>query len=209
VRQFVPAVRGINGGRLNLLFTALLMLCGLGSASFATTASGKRETIAALALAIVIAAARIPADALPDARWIGCVVAAVAAIQIFRTDVRWIGPLCGGALAGLLGALVQIQGLPFAIGVLLAAAVPSVSAYLSGRRPKFAPEALREEAMLAIVALGLAVAVIPGINAGWQSALALNRDAGISSSQTIANWVLVLSAASVVLGGLYSLLRRR
>lgn len=194
---------------MNLLFTALLMLCGLGSATFATTASGKRETIAALALAIVIAAARIPADALPDARWIGCVVAAVAAIQIFRTDVRWIGPLCGGALAGLLGALLEIQGLPFAIGVLLAAAIPSFPAYLSARRAEFAPKALREEAMLAMMALGLAVAVIPEVAAGWQSALTLNRAGANSPNQTLANWVLVLSVASVSLGGLYALLRRR
>ena len=123
--------------------------------------------------------------------------------------MRWIGPLCGGALAGLLGALLQIQGLPFPIGVLPAVAIPSVSSYLAKHRPGFAPEALREEAMLTMAALGLVVAVVPGISSGWQSALALNRNEGSGSNQIIANWVLVLSAASAALGGLYSLLRRR
>jgi hypothetical protein len=63
--------------------------------------------------------------------------------------------------------------------------------------------------MAAMVALGLAVAVIPEVSAGWQSALALNREGKDSSNQIIANWVLVLSAASVVLGGLYGVFRRR
>ncbi len=191
------------------LFTALLMLCGLGAVIFTTKAAGRREVLPALALAFAIGASGIPPDALPDARWIGSIAAAVAAMEMFRPNARWIAPLCGGALAGLLGLLLQAQGLPFPIGVLLAVAVPSAAAYFSLGRTGFAPEALRQEAMLATLALGLAVAVIPGVTSGWQSALALNRDEANSSNQIIANWVFVLSAASVALGGLYSLLRRR
>jgi hypothetical protein len=196
---------------LNLLFTALLMLCGLGAAIFATTGAGKRETLGFLALGFVAAAIFIRPEALPDTAWAGCIAAGVAALQIFRPDVRWLALLCGGALAGFWSALLQIQGLPLGSAMVLAGIVPAVSGFLVQRRHEFAPESLREEAMLAMVALGLAVAILPEVSAGWQSALALNREAAGSSSQNqiIANWVLVLSAASVVLGGLYALLRRR
>lgn len=165
--------------------------------------------MAALAAGFVIALILIRPEALPDPGWTGCLVAGVAALQIFRPDVRLLAPLCGGALAGMWSTLLRIQGLPLPAALLLAGIVPAVSLYLAARRPGFAPDALREDAMLAMVALGLAVATIPQVSAGWQSALALNREEKNSANTIIANWVLVLSAASVVLGGLYSLLRRR
>lgn len=194
---------------VNLLFTALLMLCGLGAAIFAITAAGKRDGIAALAIGFAAAAIWIRPAALPDPAWTGSIAAAVALLEIFRRDVRLLAPFCGGALAGLWAALLQIQGLPPGAAMPVAGIVPAVSVILATRRGNFAPEALREEAMLAMVALGLAVAIIPEVTSGWHSALALNREQGNSSNQIIANWVLVLGAVSVVLGGLYSLLRRR
>jgi hypothetical protein len=194
---------------MNLLFTALLMLCGLGAAIFATTAAGKRWSIVALAVGFTLATIFIRPEALPDPGWTGSIVAGVALLEVFRRDVRWLPLLCAGALGGLWSALLQIQGLPLAAAVPLAAVVPGAAAYLASSRKTFAPEALRDEAMLAMVALGLAVAIIPEVTSGWQSALALNRDQGSRPNQIIANWALVLSAGSVVLGGLYSLLRRR
>ena len=185
------------------------MLSALGAAIFATTTAGRRNSIHAIWLGFGASAVLIRPEALPDPAWTGCTVAAIAALQIFRPDVRLLAPLCSGALAGFWSVLLQIQGLPLPAAVILAAALPAVSAFLAIRRPLFAPESLRQEAMLAMVALGLAVAVIPEVSAGWHSALALNRAETDSSNQIIANWVLVLSAASVVLGGFYSLLRRR
>ena len=196
---------------MNLLFTALLMLCGLGTAIFATTAARKRGALAALGLGFATGAVLIRPDVLPNASWTGGIVAGVAALQIFRPDVRFLAPLCGGALAAMWSALLQIQGLPPVAALILAGIVPALSAYLSGRREAFAPESLREEAMLALVVTGLVVAMIPEVSAGWRSALALNREeeSALAASQFLSGWVLVLSAASVVLGGLYSLLRRR
>jgi hypothetical protein len=194
---------------LTLLFTALLMLGGLGAPIFATAAAGKRTGMVALAAGFMAALIGIRTQALPDPAWIGSVVAAVAAIELFRRDFRFLAPLCGGALAGLWSALLQIQGLPLAAAVIVAGLVPGIAVWLSARSRTFAPDALRQEAMLAMMAMGLAVAMIPNVAAGWQTAVALNRDEADRSKQIIANWVLVLSAVSVVLGGLYSLLRRR
>ena len=196
---------------MNLLFTALLMLCGLGAAIFATTGATKRETLRFLAVGFAAGVIFIRPEALPAPAWAGCIAAASAVLQLFRPDVRWPGLLCGGALAGFWSALLQIQGLPLGAAIILAAAVTAMSGYLAQRRPEFAPEVLREEAMVLMVALGLAVAVIPEVSAGWQSAIALNREATDSANQNqiIANWVLVLSAASVVLGGLWGAMRKR
>jgi len=194
---------------MNLLFTALLMLCALGAATFATTTAGKYKSLISVVLGFAAATIFFRAQFLPDAAWIGMTVAVVAALQIFRKDVRWLSPLCAGALGGLWSVLLQIQGLPMVVSIPIAAVVPAAAGYLAARRKAFAPEALREEAMLLMLVLGLAVAIIPEVTSGWQAALALNRDEGKTSDQINANWVLVLSSVSVVLGGLYSLLRRR
>ncbi len=194
---------------MNLLFTALLMLCGLGAAIFATTAAGRCGALALLSIGFGASAVWIRPQALPDAAWTSSIVAGAAAVEVFRRDFRWLAPLCGGALAGLWSALLQIQGLPPSGALTLAAAVPAVSAYLAVRRKTFAPEALRQEAMLAMLALSLAVAIIPEVMSGWRSALVLNRDPGNHPDPIIANWVLAGSAVSAVLGGIYSLLRRR
>ncbi len=194
---------------MNLLFTALIMLGGLGAAIFATTGTGKRDAAGLLALGFVLATIFIRPDALPDPRWLGCIVAGVAALEIFRPRLAWVALICGGALAGFWSALLQIQGLRPGAAMVLAGSVAGGSAILSFRRTEFAPEPLRQEAMLVMVGLGLAVAMIPEISGGWRSALALNREEGAQTNPVLSGWVLVLSASSVVLGGLYSLMRRR
>jgi hypothetical protein len=194
------------------LLTAVLMLCGLGAVTLTTTAGRRLEAFGAVGLSIVIAAVGISVEYLPDARWIGCAVAAIATVLVFRPNAQWIGPLCGGVLAGLLAVLLEAQGVAFWVAMPGAVLLPAASAYCCSRRPDFAPGDLRQEAMLATAALGLIVAMIPEVTAGWQSALALNREAETESGSSqiiIANWVLVLSAASVALGGLYTLLRHR
>src|SRR5688572_28071606 len=115
------------------------MLCGLGAAIFATTTAGKRISIHAIWLGFGGAAFLIRPDGVPDPGWTGCIVAGVAAMQIFRPDVRFLAPLCGGALAGFWSVLLRIQGLPLPVAILLAAVIPAVSAYLAIRRPAFAP----------------------------------------------------------------------
>ena len=184
------------------------MLCGLGSTILATTAATKWDA-AALAAGYAASTAFTFTSTLPDAAWTGVAVAFVAALRIFRPRVPLLAPACGGVLAGITSALLQAQGLPAPLALSLSAAVLAMSALLTAKLPAFAPEALREEALLVAVGLGLAVATLPEISAGWHSALVLNREEQHSANHVIANWVFVLSAASVALGSLYSLLRRR
>jgi hypothetical protein len=194
---------------LNLIFTALLMLCGLGTAILATTAATKFEAAAMAIGFAVVSAFTVSTGMLPDAASTGVVVAIVAALRVFRPKVRFLAPICAGALAAVCGSLLQGQGWPAAAALALAGVVMIAPAVCAARLPSFAPDGLRDEALLVAAALGLTVAMIPEITAGWHSALVLNHEQQDSANQVIANWVLVLSAASVALGGLYSLLRRR
>jgi hypothetical protein len=193
---------------LNLLFTALQMLCALGTTILATTVATRWDACAMLA-GFAASALFSVTEQLPDAAWTGAVVALVAAVRIFRPGIRLLAPMCGGALAGVWAAIIQTQGIAPPVGLAVTGTVLVASALCTAKLPGFAPESLREEALLVTVALGIVVAVLPEMSAGWQSALVLNREEQTSSNHVIANWVLVLSAASVALGGLYSLLRRR
>ena len=50
--------------------------------------------------------------------------------------------------------------------------------WLARTRPVFSPETLREEALLIVCTLGLAVAVLPSVLDGWQAAANLNVQGG-------------------------------
>ena len=80
---------------MSLLFTALLMLCGLGAAIFATTANDRTGGALALALGFIAAAVFIPSQALPAPAWAGAIAAGVGALEIFWRPARWLTPLCG------------------------------------------------------------------------------------------------------------------
>jgi hypothetical protein len=198
---------GYNPG-LNLLFTALQMLCALGATILAATVA-TRWDLSAMAVGFAASMWFAVTGQIPDAALTGVAVALVAALKIFRPKIPFLAPMCAGALAGVWAAIIQTQGAPVSVALTITGMVAAVSALCTAKLPAFAPENLREEALLVTVALGLATAMLPEMSAGWQSALVLNREQQASSNYIIANWVLMLSAASVALGGLYSLLRRR
>lgn len=191
-----------------MLFHALSMLCGLGTATFATSATGWR-TASGLTLGFAAAAVLIRPERLPNPVWTGGLVALAAILQLVRPGVRPLTAASGGALAGLWSSILRMQGLPPAPALILAAALPAISAILTARRPAFAPVTLREEALVVVLLLGLAVAMAPEVSAGWRSALALNLEEKNSVGQIVPAWVLFLSAVSAALGGLYSLWTRR
>jgi hypothetical protein len=76
-------------------------------------------------------------------------------------------------------------------------------------RPAFAPERLREEALLFVCTLGLVVAVLPSVADGWQAAANLNVRAENVATQAIPAWTLSIVAMSMLLGAAYTLWSRR
>jgi hypothetical protein len=199
-----------------LTFQALWLLCGLGTAAFASVAvvyaPGPLRTLTWLAIVLGFAGGtfvhRTTGAIAIDATWVGGLSAAVAALELIRPGHYLVTGAAAGALAALWAGLMQSQGLPLPIGVPAAVGVLLISAVTTSAWPAFAPPVMREEAMLGLGALALAVSVAPAIGQGWQSALALNVSRGGASAPSLPIWMLSCAAASVVSGGLWSWWRR-
>ena len=85
----------------------------------------------------------------------------------------------------------------------------AVTVWFAKTRPGFSPETLREEALLIVSMLGLAVAVLPSVLDGWQAAANLNVRAESIARDAIPAWVLSVVATSTLLGAAYALWSRR
>jgi hypothetical protein len=206
---------------VTLTFNALWMLCGLAAAIFATFVAfpvetpgdgkenGQRLVVwSALAGGFALTSWWTRSGHPVDAAWVGGMVAVLAAAQLVRPGYPATLTAAAGSLAGLWASLVQAQGLPQPFAVASGAALPLASAFLSLQTPAFAPPLLQEEALVAILALGLVVAVSPTIAQGWQAALALNLvDRGASLPPVPVSMVSFVGA-STFLGALWSLWRR-
>ena len=182
------------------------MLCGLGAATLATTVTGRRDMVVLIA-GFCVATVWLR----PDPVLIGGMVALVAVLGL---GVPRLGPLSvlsaavAGVLAGLWVHVLQGHGLPVWSAVALAAAVPGTAVALAHRSPRFAPLALREDALLTICVLGLVVAASPALSTGWQSAVAMTVEPGSGAQPATELWVPLGLGAVVSLGGLHTLWRR-
>lgn len=195
--------------QLNWLFHALWMLCALGTTVFATASTRTRLALPALMLGFLVSAVWVRPERLPDAVWVGGLVALVAVLQLVRPDrADVLTMISSGVLAGVWISLLEIQGLPRALAWAIGGALPVVSAALTARRPAFAPAALREEALLVVLALGAVVATVPSVLEGWRSAVALNVTDKSGPNALVPMWTLWFLGTSVALGGVYSLWRR-
>jgi hypothetical protein len=194
--------------QLNLFFHSLAMLCSLASVAFATVDTRARGCVA-LALGFVLAAIGVGAGRLPDPVWVGSVVACLGAVGLARPGWATVLAACGGALAGIWMSMLQFGGVPLPLAVVVAATPPALAAFFSCRRPGFAPAALREEALLVVLVLGVAVAAAPGVAAGWQSAVTLNLQQKEVASEAVPAWTLLLTLGAATFGGLYTVWMRR
>jgi hypothetical protein len=145
----------------------------------------------------------------PDAEIAGVLACAGAVLYLFRPRHAWLAMVFGGVLAGLLVRVLALVGAPLLPSASLVATGLAVTVWLARTRPGFAPEALREEALLIVCTLGLAVAVLPSVLDGWQAAANLNVRVENVAQQAIPMWVLSVVATSTLLGAAYALWSRR
>ena len=192
---------------MTVTFHALWMLCALGAATFAATAAPRRRWLVALAIGF-LAVLMLP-GAQPDPEVAGLCAAFGAIVYLFRPRYAWLGFVLGGALAGMLVQVFGLVGGPVAVAAPLVAVGLAGTAWLARTRPDFAPEALREEALLIVCTLGLGVAVLPSVLDGWQAAANLNTRMENVAQQAIPVWVLSVVATSTLLGAAYALWSRR
>ena len=146
-----------------------------------------------------------------DPMAVGVTATAIALAALLGRPPLYVASFASGAAAALWSRYLEVLGLPVWITVPVAAAMPAVAVWLSVVRPVFAPPRLREEGLLLVVALGLAVAFLPELVVGWQSASVLNTGS-LRDPSTVAQpaaWALVAAAAAAVAGGFVAARRRR
>lgn len=197
---------------MDIASLALWFVCALGTAALAAVGSqsvtGRVLGVAGFALG----AWWIRQPVAPSTPAVAIVVAVVAALELVRLRPQPYALALAGWLAGIWSAALQAQGMPPAVAMVVAAALPVTSAYLRTQRPAFAPAALREEALLFLIILGVVSAAAPGIAEGWRAAGNLNMhtgDAVVSTTSGLPMWTLTVASAALLTGGLFSLWSRR
>ncbi len=195
---------------MTLSFHALWMLCAFGVVVHAATAARRARNLAACAAGYAIAAMVTSPQRLPDPAWVGAVSAGMAVAFLFKPKMAVASAAWGGALGGMLTAMIEVQGL-HPIGAIAAPALLAASAaWLARVRPSFAPDVVRDEALLGIGLLGLVVSLMPGVIDGWQAAANLTIEPGTAGPVTpIPMWTLALVLTATALGAAYSLWSRR
>ena len=179
------------------------MVCSLGAATLATSVTGRRDLVARMT-GFAVAAIWLR----PDPVWVGGLVALVGGLGLGWSRFEPISAAAAGALAGLWIHVLESYGLPGWTALPLAATVPVTAAALAHQSPRFAPLAVREDAVLTICVLGLIVAAVPALSTGWQSAGAMNLEPGGGARPDMGLWVTLGLGTVVSLGGLHTLWRR-
>ena len=187
-----------------MIENALVVLCALGAATFATAAAGWWAIPAGVA-GFLTAAVWLQ----PDPVWTGTTIAFVSVLLLARPQTLAVAAVIAGCLGGLWASSLQDQGLPAAAAWGLSAAVPAASAWMTRVHEDFAPRHLREEAMLLIGGFGLLVAIGPDVLAGWRAATAMNLEPGSGYKGAFEVWVVLLAVVASLGGGVHSLWRRR
>ena len=195
---------------MTLSFHALWMLCAFGVVVHAATAGRCVRDLAALVAGFVVATIIASPQRLPDPAWVGVASTGAAVVLLFRPRYAMASAAWGGALGGMLTAMTEVQGLHPIAAVAAVAALVATPAWLARVRPSFAPEVLREEALLGVGLLGLVVAIMPGVTDGWQAAANLTIQPATPGPTTpIPTWTLALVGTAMALGAVYSLWSRR
>jgi hypothetical protein len=186
------------------------MLCAFGVAVHAATAAHRVRELIGLATGFVVATIIATPQRLPDPAWVGVVSAGAAVVILFRPRYAIACAVWGGALGGMLTAMTEVQGLHPIAAIAAVAALAAIPAWLARVRPAFAPEVLRDDALLGICVMGLVVAIVPGVTDGWQAAANLTIEPATSGPTTpVPAWTLALVGTATALGAVYSLWSRR
>lgn len=185
------------------------ILFGLAAAVFATLCAHARRAVA-LALVLALALALDRRYGLFAVEPSAFSAAAAAALALMRP--RWLhvlAPAAAGVSSAAWVSVMQLQGLPWPAAALAASAVALAAVGLAARRPGFATADVRDEALLLVALFALLLAVGPGVVDGWRSAVTLTAEPLAAGGPSVGPWLGATVVAAVLLGGAYSLWKRR
>ena len=201
-------VQAVCKPMMTLPFYALGMLCSLSAVVFATAAGTSRRSSVSAAAMFCAGAAWTTGVAMPAPEVIGCAAAIGSAVFLLRATWTTTAAALGGALAGAWSGVLAAQGMTWWIAVPLAIALP-VAAVFARRDPEFATPQVLDEALVIICALGLGVAMLPGLLDGWGAAQSLTMQPADVQNQVVPAWTLAMTGVALGLGAGYSLWSRR
>lgn len=184
------------------------MSCAIGAIVSAAASSPRRSHLVALTVGFSVALAATWGARLPEPAWVGLLSAVAALVWLFQPRYALLASTWGGALGGIWAGLMTVQGVLPWVGVVLAGATVILTVALTRSYPAFAPEALLDEALLAMAALGVGLAALPAILDGWRAAGNLNASTD-AAQIAVPTWTATLVIAFTVLGGAYSLWSHR
>jgi hypothetical protein len=194
---------------VTLSFHGLWFLCALGATVFAAVAARRGRDLCGLSLGLLLAFGLVLRGWVPDAALVGGMAAFLAVAWLVRPSWSLALAVGGGALGGVWAGLFHLQGLPAPVALAAAAGVMTLSAVLARRRPEFAPEILREEALLTMAVLGAGVAALPAVLDGWAAAANLTAVPAAGEHAAVPRWTLLLVGVSLAGGAARSIWSRR
>ena len=194
---------------MNLLIHLYGMLCGLGSATLATSAVKRWYAAAGTASGFTLVAWWTGFERIPNPAAVGMLLALVAGMHLVRPGFFLLAAVSSGVLAGCWIPILRAQSIGLIPSILLATVVPIASMLLTLRRPAFASLPVVEDALLLVMVLGLAVAAAPQVAEGWRSAGIMNLRYETTAGLDLAPWILFLGCGSLGLGAAYALWWRR
>jgi hypothetical protein len=185
------------------------VLAALAAVVFAAHCAARRGTLAVLLATFAIANVIFARLGFPEIGAFAFCVAAAQAAALVRPRWRVLPPVAAGLCAAAWVSILEAQGLPWppaalAAGLALAAAVAAAA-----RGAAFAPAEIRDEAFVLVGSFALLLAVGPEVFEGWRSAVALTAEPLPAESKSVGAWLGALVVGSVLLGGAYSLWKRR
>jgi hypothetical protein len=136
-------------------------------------------------------------------------IAVVAATALFRPQWSLLAPIAGGLCAAAWTSILRAQGLPWLPAALGAGGLLIAAVVLTARRPGFSSAAMRDESLVLVGVFALGLAVGPDIVGGWRSGVALTAEPLVAEEITVGPWPGALAIGCVLLGGAYSLWKRR
>lgn len=185
------------------------LLAVLAAAVFAAQSAGRSLAPAALFASFAGTAFAFSRLGAPDPTTLGFCIVAAAIAGLSRPRWWMLPPVAGGLSGAAWVSILEAQGLPWPPGALAAAVLLAVAAGLAARRRGFMSAEVRDEALVIVASFALLLSLGPDVVDGWRSSVALKAQPLTAAGPQVSPWLGVLVAASVVLGGAYSLWKRK
>ncbi len=185
------------------------VLAALAATVFAAQSASGRAALFLLSGGFTAVAAAFLVLAPLDASTLGFCIVAAAVTALARPRWRLLPPIAAGVFAAAWISILEAQGLPWLPGALAAGTLLAVGVGLAARRRGFIQDEVRDEALVLVASFAMLLAVGPDVVDGWRSSIALKAEPLAAAGPEVGPWLGALVVGIVMLGGAYSLWKRR